>query len=99
MLLQDFRPEVLRNLPKIGKDPRSGGRALVRENSKFAVVCLSGKSPDFSGRESPISIRDFARRKDNWQQKFAFILPTRSHLNPALGVPVGGFWGWLIPMA
>ena len=24
MLLQDFRPEVLRNLPKIGKDPRSG---------------------------------------------------------------------------
>src|SRR4029077_8813644 len=24
--------------------------------------CLSGKSSDFSGRESPISIRDFARR-------------------------------------
>ena len=59
MLLQDFRPEVLRNLPKIGKDPRSGGEALVRENSIFAVVCLSEKSPDFSGRESPISIRNF----------------------------------------
>ena len=24
MLLQDFRPEVLRNLPKIGKDPSGG---------------------------------------------------------------------------
>ena len=36
-----------------GKDPRSGGGTLVRKNSIFAVVCLSGKSPDFSGREIP----------------------------------------------
>jgi len=92
MLLQDFRPEVLRNLPKIGKGP-SGGWTLVRENNIFAVVCLSGKSPDFSGREFPISIREFARRKVYLASSSAFILPTRSHLNPALGVPVGGFWG------
>ena len=90
MLLQDFRPEVLRNLPKIGKDP-SGGWTLVRENNIFAVVCLSGKSPDFSGREFPISIREFARRKVYLASRSAFILPTRSHLNPALGVPVGVF--------
>ena len=98
MLLQDFRPEVLRNLPKIGKDP-SGGWALVRENSIFAVVCLSGKSPDFSGRGIPDKHQGFCATQSIPGSSSAFILPTRSHLNPALGVPVGGFWGWLIPMA
>ena len=46
-----------------GQDPRSGGGTLVRKNSIFAVVCLSGRSPDFRGGESPISLREFARRK------------------------------------